>query len=233
MREITVSIFGDNFRKAGRAAVSSGEAYFRVAGLPGFPILITQFQYEAQENIQVVEAFKEFIHVYAFGRRHGTISIAGVSLNVGDNFASAQALKGVYENQMRAFKVAQSGQMTTISGPLGVLKGVATNLSFNIAGGADNIFNFQMGFIVVDSSSSGSGSGGGGGGGGGGSDSGGSATTSTSSGSLGSTSGSTDGGSGGDTGPVTLVPSSGGGGLTPSSGTESSGITTNGEGVWV
>jgi len=150
------SLYRDSFKRVARASLvgSSARAYFKVQGYPGYPVIISRFEYGASEKIQVVEAFKEYIHLYAFGRAASQVQIQGHCLNIGDDFAgSAVPLKAVYQLQLRAFKTAQQGGLIGIVGPIGVLKGVAANLSFSIMGGQDGLLNFGMSFIVLDGSS--------------------------------------------------------------------------------
>ena len=173
------SLFNSSFKHVGRASLagSGAQAYFKVQGYPGYPVIISRFEYGASEKIQVVEAFNEYIHVYAFGRAASQVQIQGHCLNVGDDFqASAPVLKSVYQQELRAFKAAQNGGMISIAGPVGVLKGIATNLSFAISAGQDGVINFGMNFVVLDGTSESS-VGSSQGGGGSGSGSGGSGTS--------------------------------------------------------
>ena len=150
------SLFDTSFRKVARAALAGSGApgYFKVQGYPGYPVIISRFEYGASEKVQVVEAFKEYIHLYAFGRAASQVQIQGHCLNVGDDFSgSAPTLKSAYQNQLRAFKAAQGGGLISIVGPVGVLKGVANSLAFNISSGQDSIINFGMSFIVLDGTS--------------------------------------------------------------------------------
>lgn len=150
------ALYDNNFRYVSRAALagSNAPAYFKVQGYPGYPVIISRFEYAASEKVQVVEAFKEYIHLYAFGRAASQVQIQGHCLNIGDDFSgSAVPLKSVYQQQLRAFKAAQGGGMVSIVGPIGVLKGVAVNMSFSISSGQDSILNFAMAFIVLDGSS--------------------------------------------------------------------------------
>jgi hypothetical protein len=134
------ALYNDNFRTVSRAALSgsSAQAYFKVQGFPGYPVIISRFDYSSSEKVQVVEAFKEYIHLYAFGRAASQVQIQGHCLNIGDDFSgSVPTLRQVYQDQLRAFKAAQGGGLISIVGPIGVLKGVATSLSFGIAAGQD------------------------------------------------------------------------------------------------
>ena len=147
------SLYNDNFKHVSRAALigSGAQGYFKVQGYPGYPVIITRFEYSASEKLQIVEAFKEYIHLYAYGRAASQVQIQGHCLNIGDDFSgSVPSLKEIYQSQLRAFKVAQSGGLISIVGPVGVLKGVAVNMSFGIAAGQDGVFNFSMGFVVLD-----------------------------------------------------------------------------------
>jgi hypothetical protein len=150
------ALYDDNFKHVARAALSgsSAQAYFKVQGYPGYPVIISRFEYSASEKVQVVEAFKEYIHLYSFGRAASQVQIQGYCLNIGDDFSgSVPPLKTVYQQQLRAFKAAQGGGMVSIVGPIGVLKGVAVNMSFSISSGQDSLMNFAMAFIVLDGTS--------------------------------------------------------------------------------
>ncbi len=163
------SLFGDSFKSVTKAGLAGwgASAYFKVKGLPGFPVIISRFGYGASEKVQVIETFKEYIHMYAFGRAASSVQIVGHVLAQSGDLSAAEDLKSAYESTLRAFKVAQGGSLISISGPLGVIKGVAINLMFDIAAGQDNVFNFTMNFIVLDGNGSSQTVANGGGGGGG------------------------------------------------------------------
>jgi len=125
-------------------------------GLLAFPVIFTGFQINLREKIQVLETFNEFVHVYAFGRGVGNATLNGLVLGQRNNPDGA-GLKGslidVYENQLRARKLAEAGNLAIISGPGdAVVQGVTHTFNFGMTvseQGGDNVVPWQMELVTA------------------------------------------------------------------------------------
>jgi len=151
--------FEDNWRNVLAADEDGGDAKGYIAVDPagfGFPIIITRYQVNLNEKTHVLEAFKQKIHAYAFGRAVGQAIIEGMSLENSQNKAHSKfnsQMLAAYESKYRAFAAAKAGKLVKISGPGSglAIAGVANGLQFQITGTQSNIIQFTLPLIIVDS----------------------------------------------------------------------------------
>lgn len=154
------TLFEDNWRNVlaaseGREDRASAEGYIIVSPLGfGFPIIITQYMVNLGEKVHVLEAFKENVHVYAFGKAVGQAVIQGASLEGPTNKEHTvfnSQLLNAYQTKLRALAAAKSGNLVEISGPGdNAVAGVATGLQFQLEGQLSSVIRFTMNLILVD-----------------------------------------------------------------------------------
>lgn len=164
-------VFGSgrgNLRASGGGGGNGGYIRISPGGL-GFPVIFRQFSAQLQEKIQVLETFKEFIHIYAFGKGAGRATLSGSILSCGGGPPNANKVANAYQNSLRARALAKSGSLATISGPGSfVVRGVIDSMSISIAAETHNMADFTLNMIIASSVSGAGGGGGSSGGGGGG-----------------------------------------------------------------
>ena len=135
---------------SGMISLSSGEN-----DIFTFPIIIESFSSDITEKVQIVEAFNEVVHFFAYGKGVGKVSISGCVFSIDEKFLTNSLNTGLisqYEKKLRAFKVAKDGKLILISGPGGVvLKGAASHFTYNIHGRTNSMIQFNMTFLIVDS----------------------------------------------------------------------------------
>jgi hypothetical protein len=146
-----------NVLTAAEESGGGGAGYIFVSAGFGYPIVITEYRVSQNEKVQVLEAFKERIHAYAFGRAVGQAVIQAVSL---ENSASnprhasfgSKFLAG-WRDQLRALSAAKKGSLVSISGPGNnmVIRGISDNVSWNIVSTQSNLVSFSMNLLIVDS----------------------------------------------------------------------------------
>jgi len=117
-----------------------------------FPVIFTNFNANFSEKIQVVSAFGEHIHIYAFGKNAGNASISGIIGNQDAEFVfpgfKANYLD-LYE-RVRAYSAASSGTLLKISGPGNcAMKAIAQGTNFGLTGDSYSTINFSLNLIIV------------------------------------------------------------------------------------
>jgi hypothetical protein len=125
---------------------SSRSGAIQVSGALIYPVIFTTYQLRKAEKLQDVEAFNENSHFYAFGRSASILMLAGHLLSIDDDDTSAnKSLLGIYEKALRAFKVAESGDLVTVSGPSDVVfVGVADGIEFSAQSDIRSLFSFSL-----------------------------------------------------------------------------------------
>lgn len=153
-----MSVFEGGWQSVLPAKTDGGPTTGMVRINPGgftFPFIFTNYSVNLNEKIQVLETFKEFIHLYAFGKAAGQAQIQGQLLEGRGNTRHSQlgpGLLSVYEKQLRALQLAKSGKLAIISGPGNtIIKGVVNNLNYSITGATSNILTFTLNLIIVSS----------------------------------------------------------------------------------
>ena len=100
------------------------------------PVIFNQFVINYNEKVQVLESFNEVVHIYAYGKGAGSLTLGGMVLATCDNRLLANTnrlLVKQYENQLRAFQAARRGDLVKVSGPGGIVgSGVVVSLSVSI-----------------------------------------------------------------------------------------------------
>ena len=123
-----------------------------------YPVIFTDFSLRKGERVQVVNGFKEAVHMYAFGKNADQLSLSGYVLASNLSNPSFAYLKNLlyvpYEKTLRAFSAAKTDPTyrATVSGPGGVLiTGVATGLTLSMNSAINSVINFAMTFIAINS----------------------------------------------------------------------------------
>ena len=134
---------------------SSGVIRLRPTGLT-FPVIFNSYRVILNEKVQVLESFKEVVHVFAFGKGAGQAVLTGFVLAHGTRNPSHRRLNSrlmrKYEKGLRAFKTAKAGRVVTISGPGDmILRGVAVGLEISLSAETQGFASFSLRFILTSS----------------------------------------------------------------------------------
>jgi hypothetical protein len=125
-----------------------------------YPAIISSFAIQKSEKVQVINGFNEVIHLYAFGKNADQMQINGHILSNFFNPAfgrSSLLITSAYEEKLRAFSAAKSGNRVKISGPhlaadgsAVILTGVANSISYSMDATINSVINFSMSLIGVE-----------------------------------------------------------------------------------
>jgi hypothetical protein len=139
------------------AGGASGYMFVSTGSGFGYPIIITEYRVSQNEKVQVLEAFKERIHAYAFGRAVGQATISGMSLeHTGTNSKHRKfgsKFLASWRDRYRALAAAKRGALVAISGPGNnmVIRGVSDNVEYGLSSQQSNLLSFSMRILIVDS----------------------------------------------------------------------------------
>jgi len=118
-----------------------------------FPVIFSSCSVQHGEKTHLLEAFNEAIHVFAFGKTAGRISLQGYLLSTSSKnkkHADFSALLCDPYDKIRAFSAAKAGQKVMVSGPGGVvLSGVCSDFSYAMNGEMNNAITFNLSFITT------------------------------------------------------------------------------------
>jgi len=111
-----------------------------------FPVIFTEYRLSKREKVQIVEAFSEAVHLYAFGGGVDRLMLSGHILT--DVSSGGSLVVSPYDSGLRAFQAAKQGQLVVVTGGGGtVFPGVVDSLEFGVSSAANNMSNFQLSMI--------------------------------------------------------------------------------------
>ncbi len=121
-----------------------------------YPVIFTDYAFEQGERVQTVEAFNDALHLYAFGKRTGSLSLGGAVVSTrteNDKHTKVKALLvDVYNKKIRAYKMAKKGQLVQIAGPGSLYaEGVISNFQITAQAQQANVLTFRLSMLVTDS----------------------------------------------------------------------------------
>ena len=120
-----------------------------------YPIIITAYSLSKQEKIQIIEAFSDSFHIYPFGKKADVLILAGYLLSdINKNKEHGNANENIivpYENKLRAFASAKSGDLVKVNGPGDLtFTGIADTIRIDATADTPALMSFNMSLREVE-----------------------------------------------------------------------------------
>jgi len=154
-----MSIFGNSWHNSYRATTKTSDSesliVFGDRQELTWPVIFNSYRLEESERLQVLETFNDLVHVYAYGRSIGRLTLGGMVMPSGtfpgitDNLHTALMKK--YQEDLRAFKRASNAgnEYIRIAGPRGLyLDGILGGLLLEVTAETDSIAAVTLSLLL-------------------------------------------------------------------------------------
>jgi len=119
-------------------------------GFPGFKSIVTGFQLQSRSGVQFMHTLRDFIYIYVFGERIGTVVISGLSFHQqcpgGDPCHGLESVIDYYKTNSTS---ERDTPVTIVFGCSVVIDGFLTEIQATLNEPSQRVANFSLSFQSI------------------------------------------------------------------------------------